>query len=94
MSRLAEPRIDVVLLDLGMPELKGRKTHLTIKSAVGATIPVVILTSDDSPVSRDVTKLQGAANYLVKSRTSFIGLRQAPYEAVAPWMTVAGSKTT
>jgi DNA-binding response OmpR family regulator len=34
MSRLADPGIDVVLLDLGMPEFGGYKTHLAITSVV------------------------------------------------------------
>src|ERR1700693_3193910 len=41
ISRLAKPGVDVVLLDLGMQELSGYKTHLAIKSAVGKTVPVV-----------------------------------------------------
>ena len=84
VSRLAKPGIDVVLLDLGMPELGGYKTHLAITSAVGKTVPVVILTGDDSAVSQDITKVQGAANYLIKQRTSSIELRRAIYEAVVP----------
>jgi DNA-binding response OmpR family regulator len=82
MIRLAKTDIDVVLLDLGMPELSGHKTHLAITSVVGETVPVVILTSDDSDISRNLTIRQGAAGYLVKRRTSSFALRQALHEAV------------
>jgi glutamate dehydrogenase (NAD(P)+) len=82
MIRLAKPDIDVVLLDLGMPELSGHKTHLAITSVVGTTVPVVILTSDDSVISRNLTIRQGASSYLVKRRTSSFALRQALQEAV------------
>jgi CheY-like chemotaxis protein len=84
VSRLAKPGVHVVLLDLGMPELGGYKTHLAITSAVGKTVPVVILTGDDSTISQDITKAQGAANYLIKHRTSSVELRRALYEAVVP----------
>jgi DNA-binding NarL/FixJ family response regulator len=82
MMRLGKPDIDVVLLDLGMPELTGHKTHLAITSVVGKSVPVVILTSDDSTISRNLTIAQGAANYLVKRRTTPFELRQALHEAV------------
>jgi CheY-like chemotaxis protein len=84
ISRLSEPGIDVILLDLGMPGWGGYKTHLAIISVVRTTVPVVILTGDDSTASQDKTKLQGAANYLIKHRTSPVKLRQALYEAVVP----------
>jgi CheY-like chemotaxis protein len=82
MKRLANPDIDVVLLDLGMPEMSGHKTHLAIKSVVGKTVPVVIFTSDESATSRQLTIQQGAANFLVKRRTSSAELRRALHEAV------------
>ena len=81
MLRLAKPGIDVVLLDLGMPELEGYKTHMAITSLVGRK-PVVILTADESAVTRDLTKQMGAANYLVKCRTSPVELRHALWDAV------------
>ncbi len=82
MIRLAKQDIDVVLLDLGMPELSGHKTHLAITSVVGDSVPVVILASDDSDISRNLTIRQGAAGYLVKRRTTPFELRQALQEAV------------
>ncbi len=82
MRRLASPDIDVVLLDLGMPEMSGHKTHLAIKSVVGKTVPVVIFTSDESATSRQLTIQQGASSFLVKRRTSPAELRRALHEAV------------
>jgi DNA-binding response OmpR family regulator len=80
ISRLAKPGIDVVLLDLGMPNLSGYKTHMAITRVTKKT-PVVIFTSDESAVSRSMTKAQGAFTYLVKRRTSPIELRHALNEA-------------
>jgi CheY-like chemotaxis protein len=82
MKRLAHPDIDVVLLDLGMPEMSGHKTHLAITSIVGKTVPVVILTSDESATTRQLTIHQGATSFLVKRRTSPAELRRALHEAV------------
>jgi CheY-like chemotaxis protein len=85
IKRLAQPGVDVILLDLGMPGWGGGyKTHLAIVSVVRKAVPVVILTGDDSTASRDMTKLQGATNYLIKHRTSPVELRRALYEAVVP----------
>jgi CheY-like chemotaxis protein len=86
ISRLAKRGVDVVLLDLGMKELSGPKTHLAITSVVGRAVPVVILTGDESTDSQDATKQQGASNYLIKHRTSPVELRRALYEAVVPAM--------
>jgi DNA-binding response OmpR family regulator len=80
MSRLAWPGIDVVLLDLGMPEQSGHKTHSAIISMVGKRVPVVILTSDDSDCTRESTLEMGAARYLVKGHVSPSELRQALLE--------------
>jgi CheY-like chemotaxis protein len=82
MSRLANPDVNVILLDLGMPESNGYKTHLAITSMVQRKIPVVIFTSDESVISQEVTKLQGAAEYLIKNMTSSAKLLQALREAV------------
>jgi CheY-like chemotaxis protein len=80
ISRLAKPGIDVVLLDLGMLELSGHKTHLAIMPVTTKT-PVVIFTCDDSAASQEATKSQGAFRYLLKNRTSPFELRQALHEA-------------
>ena len=82
ITRLAKPGIDVVLLDLGLPELGGYKTHLALTPTIGKT-PVVILTSDDSFVSLDITMVMGASSYLIKHRTSSVEIRKALREAVA-----------
>jgi CheY-like chemotaxis protein len=44
--------------------------------------PVVILTSDESTLSRHLTLGRGAVSHLTKRRTSSLELRQALHEAV------------
>ncbi len=81
MDRLSKPGIDVVLLDLGMDELAGYRTHLAIKSVVGR-MPIVVLTSDESSTSREITSLMGAANYLIKQTASSVDIKSALWDAV------------
>lgn len=82
MGRLGAPGVDVVLLDLGLPELNGYKTYRAIEASAGGNLPIVILTSDDRSVSRDLTLGFGAADYLLKSRSSPFQLREALRSAV------------
>lgn len=82
MTRLVQPGIEVVLLDLGMPELSGHRSYRAIESVAGDNIPIVILTADERPVSKDLTLGFGASDYLVKDKISPAQLRQALRNAV------------
>jgi DNA-binding response OmpR family regulator len=82
MGRLIEPGIDVVLLDLGLPELSGDKSYQAIALAAGERVPIVILTADDRSISRDLILEFGAADYLLKQESSSAQLRQALRNAV------------
>lgn len=42
MERLSRPGVDVVLLDPGLPELSGFKSHRALDYAAGRAVPVVI----------------------------------------------------
>ena len=75
LTRLSQPGIDVVLLDLGLPELSGYKSYRVIEAGAGRSLPVVILTADDRHVSKDLTL--GAAGYLLKHQTTPAQLKQA-----------------
>jgi DNA-binding response OmpR family regulator len=82
MTRLTKPGIEVILLDLGLPELNGYKSFRAIEAAGDSKVPVVILTSDDRSVSRDLTMGFGASDYLLKNRISPDQLRQALLNAI------------
>jgi DNA-binding response OmpR family regulator len=82
ISRLAKPGVDLILLDLGLPESSCHKTHLAITSTLQKQVPIVIFTSDESVISQEMTKLQGAPAYLIKHLTSLAELRRALREAV------------
>lgn len=61
------PRPDVLLLDLSLPKLDGHQVLATIKKDPRlASIPVVILSTSDSPEDRRKAYELGANSYLVK----------------------------
>jgi DNA-binding response OmpR family regulator len=82
MQRLKQPGIEVILLDLGLPELKGYRSFEAIKAVAENHIPVVILTADDSALSRDLTVGFGASDYLLKGAVSPAKLRQSLFDAI------------
>lgn len=69
LVRLRQPGIDVVLLDLSLPDSSGLDTFHRINN-LGAAIPIVVLTGlDDHRVALEAVK-SGAQDYLVKGRAS------------------------
>jgi DNA-binding response OmpR family regulator len=82
MDRLAQPGIEIILLDLGLPELNGYKSFRAIDAAADGKLPIVILTSDHRPASKDLTLGFGASDYLLKDRISPAQLREALREAI------------
>jgi DNA-binding response OmpR family regulator len=77
LKRLAHPGIDVIVLDLGLPESSGCTSYRAIDSAAGYRLPIVIFTSDDRSVSRIATLELGASDYLLKQENSTSQLRRA-----------------
>ncbi len=62
---LGANRTDCVVLDLHMPGMTGLDV-LTRMGAIGANIPVVIITGHDSPEAHDRAMAAGATTYLAK----------------------------
>jgi CheY-like chemotaxis protein len=94
MIKLAEPDSwDVVLLDLGLPELNGYKTFRAVQMVAPRPIPVVILTSDETKLTKDLTVGYGSHErepgrahpvaYLTKRNLTESELRRALRNAVA-----------
>jgi two-component system, sensor histidine kinase and response regulator len=68
-ERLSRPGIDVVLLDLTLPDSQGMET-IALLHAAAPEIPIVALSGlDDESVIQDAVK-QGAEDYLVKGSFS------------------------
>lgn len=83
IRRLSQPGIDLVLLDLGLPELEGFRTCRALMQATEWGVPVVILTGDDRPMSREITLYSGASDYLIKNETTPAQLRESIRAAVS-----------
>jgi len=82
LKRLARPDIDVVLLDLGLPELSGYQSYLPIEAVTARLVPVIILTADQRTVSENLTLALGAVAYLRKDQVSTLQLRRTIRDAV------------
>jgi signal transduction histidine kinase len=80
-KHLAERKVDVILLDLGLPDAQGleavRRAHLA-----APTIPLVVLTAlDDESLAVEALQ-EGAQDYLIKGRIDAHGLLRAVRYAV------------
>lgn len=69
IKHLSRGSVDVVLLDLTLPDSQGLDTFNTLHAA-DAKVPVVIYTSVDDEELSLLALRQGAADYLVKSEVS------------------------
>jgi PAS domain S-box-containing protein len=70
LARLADGGIDVLLLDLGLPDNRGPGA-LTLIGRLAPSVPVVVLTgADDEQLAMDAVR-EGAQDYLVKSPADF-----------------------
>ena len=68
MSMLERGQVqpDIVLLDLNMPKRSGGEVLDRLRKESGKDIPVIILTSSDSPTDRDEAFRLGATRYIRK----------------------------
>jgi Flp pilus assembly CpaE family ATPase len=81
MSRLERGGVDVILLDLGLPDCSGMDTFKQTRSHAPRT-PIVILSSADSEALALQMIQEGAEDYLVKSTCDAETLARAVRRAV------------
>ena len=68
--------VDVILLDLSLPDSRGLQTFLTLKN-IAPWLPILILTGlDDRELANEAVR-SGAQDYLVKGKFDGIILKQA-----------------
>ncbi len=60
---------DLVLLDIGLPDMRGWKVLDELRSLEETTPRVIVITAFDDPANRLMGRLQGVADYLVKPFT-------------------------
>lgn len=66
MSRLARGGIDVILLDLGLPDSQGRKTFTTARSHA-TSVPIIVLSANENESIALEAIRDGAQDYIEKS---------------------------
>ena len=81
MNRLDRGGVDVILLDLGLPDCSGMETFLQARGRAAKT-PIVILSSADSESLALQMIQEGAEDYLVKSSCDAASLARAVRRAV------------
>ena len=64
-SMAREDSFDLVILDLGLPEMDGLQVLAEIRGR-GDAVPVIVLTARDSPADRRAGLAAGADDYLTK----------------------------
>lgn len=81
MNTLAQGGVDVILLDLGLPDSDGPATFTTAKNCARG-VPILILSGGDSEALALRMVQEGAQDYLVKSSCSSATLKKAIRYAV------------
>ncbi len=67
LEKLAQASVDLVITDMNMPRMDGVSlTRLLKQDQAYASIPVVMLTSEDSAKEREQGIAAGVAAYLIK----------------------------
>ena len=66
LSAVSEEQIDLVLLDMNMPQMSGQETLMTLKSGPYSDIPVIVVSAD--PLSKNIQDIieAGASAFLAK----------------------------
>ena len=82
LTRLESQDIDLVLLDLSLPDSQGLQTFHTLRKAA-PDIPVIVLTGTDDQELATAAVRDGAQDYLVKGQISGILLFRAIRYALA-----------
>lgn len=81
LTALREAPVDVVLLDLGLPDSEGLATFLEVQAEAPRT-PVVIFTGSDDDVQAAEALRVGAEDYLAKQHADSVGLIRTLRHAV------------
>ena len=81
LEQLADGGVDVVLLDLGLPESNGPASYAWVRE-MAPKLPVVVLTGDACEETEVTVTASGVDDYLVKDKTSGALLLEAIHAAI------------
>jgi len=81
MNTLAKGGIDLVLLDLGLPDSNGPETFGVISNAARG-VPIIVLSGRDNEALALRMVQEGAQDYLVKSSCNSAALKKAIHYAI------------
>jgi DNA-binding response OmpR family regulator len=76
LARLSKGGVDLVLLDLGLPESTGSASYVKLREAA-PDVPVLVLTGDTREETESAVAARGVDDYLVKDEVSGSLLLQA-----------------
>jgi signal transduction histidine kinase len=76
MQHLAKNAVDIILLDLGLPDAQGLAAIKSIRAAA-PQVPLVVLTGMDDEVLAMRSLQEGAQDYLIKGQIETRGLLRA-----------------
>jgi CheY-like chemotaxis protein len=68
-SQLSKGGVDLILLDLGLPDSSGPESYAFVRDVASKT-PVVVLTGDEREETESAVAASGAQGYLVKDKVS------------------------
>jgi DNA-binding response OmpR family regulator len=69
LTEALDANIDLVLLDLGLPDSDGSTSYAWVRAAVHE-VPIIVLTANESEETKDEVVASGATNYLLKQTIS------------------------
>lgn len=81
LGRIAQNKIDVVILDLGLPDSDGPQSIKTLNEYF-PDLPIVVLSGHDDPSTIRSALENGAQGFLSKSESSGSIIRQAILGAI------------
>ena len=81
IDRLREGGIDVVLLDLGLPECQGPTSYVAVRNTA-PDVPAIVLTGDEREQTEQIVMNYGAEDYLIKDEVSGLQLVRAIRSAI------------
>lgn len=81
LAQLSKGGVDLILLDLGLPESSGPVTYDSVR-AIAPDVPVLVLTGDASEESELRVTGNGGEDYLIKDQVSGSLLLQAIQSAL------------